>query len=142
MKYLLDTDHISIRQRPASPEYQRLMARLGQCSPADISVSIVSFQEQVLGANAVINRARMTARVVFGYALLSAIQNDFAASTVLPFDHAAGTIFDNLRAQGVRIGTMDLRIASIALSRNLTLLTRNISDFSQVPGLVTEDWTV
>jgi tRNA(fMet)-specific endonuclease VapC len=47
-----------------------------------------------------------------------------------------------LRAQSLRIATMDLRIASIALSQGLTLLTRNSRDFSKVPGLVLEDWTI
>jgi tRNA(fMet)-specific endonuclease VapC len=36
---------------------------------------------------------------------------------------------------------MDLRIAAIAISHNLVLLTRNIRDFSKIPELVTEDWT-
>ncbi|ETX07465.1 MAG: hypothetical protein ETSY2_11025 [Candidatus Entotheonella gemina] len=36
---------------------------------------------------------------------------------------------------------MDLRIASIALSRNMTVLSRNLVDFMRVPGLRVEDWT-
>ena len=47
-----------------------------------------------------------------------------------------------LRPQRIRVGTMDLRIASIALSRGLTVLTRNLRDFRRVPGLLAEDWTV
>ena len=59
-------------------------------------------------------------------------------------DEATRTIamFDEMRRQKVRVATMDLRIAAIAISNSLVLLTRNISDFSKVPGLITEDWTV
>jgi tRNA(fMet)-specific endonuclease VapC len=61
---------------------------------------------------------------------------------VLPFDREAAVIFDNLRNQRIAGSTMDLRIAAIALSRNLVLLTRNQRDFEKVPGLVSQDWTV
>lgn len=37
---------------------------------------------------------------------------------------------------------MDLRIAATALGHNLVLLTRNHTDFSRVPGLTIENWTV
>jgi tRNA(fMet)-specific endonuclease VapC len=60
----------------------------------------------------------------------------------LPFDDKALTFFRNLRAQRVRIATMDLRIAAIALSHGLVLLTRNVGDFGKVPNLLTENWTV
>ncbi len=36
---------------------------------------------------------------------------------------------------------MDLRIASIALTTDSTLVSRNLRDFKKVPGLVVEDWT-
>ncbi|MBK8036517.1 MAG: type II toxin-antitoxin system VapC family toxin [Verrucomicrobiaceae bacterium] len=35
---------------------------------------------------------------------------------------------------------MDLRIASIALAYEATLLSRNLKDFQQVPGLKVENW--
>jgi tRNA(fMet)-specific endonuclease VapC len=37
---------------------------------------------------------------------------------------------------------MDLRIASIVIANQMTLLTRNTVDFQRVPGLHFEDWTV
>jgi tRNA(fMet)-specific endonuclease VapC len=41
----------------------------------------------------------------------------------------------------IRIGTMDLRIAAIALTHGATLLSRNLVDFKRVPELEVEDWT-
>jgi tRNA(fMet)-specific endonuclease VapC len=40
------------------------------------------------------------------------------------------------------MGTMDLRIAAIAVSQGLVVLTRNIGDFGKVAELQTENWTV
>ncbi len=50
--------------------------------------------------------------------------------------------FDNLRAASLRVNTMDLRIAAIALSQDMTVLTRNTVDFERVPNLKFEDWTI
>jgi tRNA(fMet)-specific endonuclease VapC len=118
------------------------MVRMGQHSPIDFALSIVSFHEQTLGAHSFINRARTSADVMRGYTLLSETLQGFATAPVLPFDAGAIAVFDELRGKRVRVSTMDLRIAAIAISRNLVLLTRNISDFNKVPDLATQDWTV
>jgi tRNA(fMet)-specific endonuclease VapC len=65
----------------------------------------------------------------------------FCGLEILLFDDAAATLFQDLRRAKVRIGTMDLKIASIVLVNDAVLLTRNMSDFCQVPGLKAEDWT-
>ena len=53
---------------------------------------------------------------------------------VLPFDieaaQTAGKFMDTARAMGLSPGLADLAIASIASSRSLTLLTRNVKDFA------------
>ncbi len=73
---------------------------------------------------------------------LSQLLRDYFAVRLINFDDLASQQFELLRRQGVRIGTMDLRIASIALVNDYTVLTRNLVDFEKVPGLKVEDWTV
>ncbi len=142
MKYLLDTDHISFLQRRSSSEFIRLTLRMSQHSFSDFALSVISFHEQVIGAHSFINRAQTNTDMARGYTLLLETLNSFAKAPVLPFDTKAIAIFDEMRNQKVRVSTMDLRIAAIAISHNLVLLTRNTGDFSKVPSLITEDWTV
>lgn len=61
---------------------------------------------------------------------------------VVPFDSAAAAEFDKLRSNKKlkKIGRPDLLIASIALARGATLVTRNRRHFQQVPGLKVENW--
>jgi tRNA(fMet)-specific endonuclease VapC len=142
MKYLLDTDHISLLQRRSGIVYATLLLRISQNPLTDFALSMVSFHEQVLGAHDFINRAQSNEELRRGYVMLGQVLEGFSVATVLPFDESAIALFDQLRAQRIRISTMDLRIASIALSRGLILLTRNVRDFEKVPNLETQDWTI
>lgn len=62
----------------------------------------------------------------------------------LPFDDRAAEHCGEIRAylaqQGRPIGPYDLQIAAIARSASLCLVTRNVSEFSRVPGLTVENW--
>jgi tRNA(fMet)-specific endonuclease VapC len=79
--------------------------------------------------------------VVRDYSRREKMVTDFSLARVLPFDEAAAGVFDDLRRQKIRIGTMDPRIASIASATGRTVLTRNLVDFQRVPNLKAEDWT-
>lgn len=142
MKYLLDTNHITIRQVAAGQAFARLSARMAAHPDSDFALPVVAFHEQVLGAHAYINRARKPAEVVRGYEILANVLDGFRDAQVVPFDAAAAADFDSLKALRPGTGTMDLRIAATARAWGLTLLTQNVSDFAGIPGLIVEDWTV
>lgn len=140
--YLLDTDHVVILQTHPTGEFERLVNRMLQHPATAFYVPIITFHEQMLGWNAYLSRANDSAGIVRGYTRMHDLLEYFRDAQVLQFDSSAADQFDDLRAASVRIGTMDLRIAAIALSRGMIVLTRNTVDFERVPNLLIEDWTV
>jgi tRNA(fMet)-specific endonuclease VapC len=75
---------------------------------------------------------------------LAKLQSFFERFVSVPFDDAAAEVYGRIRAQlagqGKTIGPNDLLIAAIALSRQQTLVTHNVGEFSRVEGLELEDW--
>lgn len=130
--YCFDTDVLSatMRRDPHLP----LIRRLAQLPPPEQFTTAITLGELLFGAERR-GSARLRARVrdLVGGAL-----------TVLPFDEAAAEVYGELRARleagGSRLDEPDLRIASIALARDLTLVTANVRHFERVPGLVVENW--
>ena len=142
MKYLLDTDHLSILQRQTGKDYSNLSTRMAQYPLSDFAVSIVTFHEQMLGCHAYINRDRTLNDVVKGYEMMARLVSDFKVLPLVSFDAGAATTFEQLKSRRIQLATMDARIAAIALSRKVILLTRIHRDFGKVAGLAIEDWTI
>jgi tRNA(fMet)-specific endonuclease VapC len=139
---LLDTDHLSALEWEEQPACNRLLERLDRLPSDDIATSIVSFHEQVQGWLAYLNRARKPKQVIDAYAKLEVMWRAFPRMNVLSYTLEAQAHFVGLKRECPRVKTMDLRIASIALATDSTLLSRNLRDFRQVPGLCVEDWTI
>lgn len=63
---------------------------------------------------------------------------------IIPFDETATQTYGRIRAeleqQGIVIGSMDMLIASQAISLGLILVANNVREFSRIPGLVLENW--
>jgi tRNA(fMet)-specific endonuclease VapC len=53
----------------------------------------------------------------------------------------SGEVRAYLASAGTPIGPLDVLIAGQAMSRNLTLVTRDINEFARVPGLVSVGWS-
>jgi tRNA(fMet)-specific endonuclease VapC len=138
---LLDTDHLTLLKYLDSERGVRLYERLRSLPPEEtVAISIVSVEEQMRGWLAAIAKERHVKRQVLAYAELARLIDYFRAFTILPFDERAADQFDALRAAKIRLGTMDLKIAAIALVNQALLLSANRRDFEQVPGLRVENW--
>jgi tRNA(fMet)-specific endonuclease VapC len=135
---VLDTDHVSALGS-ASEISLALLERIN-ASGEEVTTTIVTVEEQLRGWLAEIHRLAEPHRQIVAYERLQRRIEFFAAWSVLPWNTSAADRFVRLRKEGVRIGTMDLKIASISLVHDATLLTGNASDFSKVSGLRFENW--
>jgi len=134
------TDHINVLQDQQASEYPTLIRNIAASPDQDLVTSVVTFEEQMRGWLAFIHRFADVSQQVYPYERLAALVQFFCPWTLLPFDDPAAILFKHLRAQKIRIGTMDLKIASIALVRDLLVLSGNLRDFQQVPKVRVEDW--
>ncbi len=141
MVVILDTDHLTVIQRRAEPAYSRLRARLSKLPPNTVQTTIVSFEEQMRGWLAVISRVRNQSREVVAYQRLLASLRFFNEIPVLNYTEIIAVQFEELRRSRLRVGSMDLKIAAVALSQDGLLLSANLKDFQKVPDLRVEDWT-
>lgn len=138
---LIDTDHATFLKYPESERGRRFLDRLENVPAAEgVGVAIVTVEERMRGWLAVIAKEKTALRQVVGYRELIELFAFYQEFEIVPFDEAAARRFDDLRGQRLRLGTMDLKIAATALTRNALLLSANRRDFERVPGLRVENW--
>ena len=135
--YILDTDLFSLTDRAETAEGQRLRLRLSNLRPDELATTIITFEEQWL---AWLAQARSMQQQIERYQRLKLMVQSYQKVILFDFDRQAADEFERLQKQRLRVGTMDLKIAAIALAHDATLLSRDLKDFSKVPGLKVEDW--
>lgn len=131
VSYLLDTN---ICIALLTGKDKTLVSKVQSCTPDQFYLCSVVKAELLYGA-------RYSQRVEENLSLLNTF---FAQFMSFAFDDPASEFYGILRAllnkAGTPIGANDLFIASIAQAHDLTVLTRNRKEFSQVPGLRIESW--
>jgi tRNA(fMet)-specific endonuclease VapC len=128
--HMLDTN-VVIHARDSNGAVLHKLANLD--GPVAVSaLSLAELQRGLIKKNT--DTARREARLSF---LLQRIE-------VLPFDRGAAETYGRIVATlgWVRGRDFDRMIAAHAISTRSTLVTANIVDFRDIPGLQIEDWTL
>lgn len=137
--YILDTDHLSLIQRNGI-EGKRILSRLTEVEEIEVAVSVITYEEQVRGRLNLLSQAKNIDEQVLAYQGLQQLAKNYISINILPFNSTAALEYQRLRKAYPRLGSMDLKIAAIALTQNAILLTCNKSDFGQILELRIENW--
>ncbi len=132
--YCFDTDVLSATIRRDPPLH--LIRRLARTPPTEQCTTAITLGELVYGVEKR-GSPELAARVLELVA---------SAGPILPFDEVAALRYGKLRAEleaaGKRVAEPDLRIAAIAVTRDVTLVTGNVRHFARIPELRVENWLV
>jgi tRNA(fMet)-specific endonuclease VapC len=136
-RFVLDTDMVSLLQHGHEAVSRQVRSQANE----EIATSIITVEEQLSAWYTLLRKARTTSKLVPIYQRMSETVRFLSKLPLLTFTDSAANRFDQLRKERPRIGRMDLRIASIALARDATLVTRNLSDFEGIENLKVVDWS-
>ena len=137
---VLDTDHITVLRYVDDPRSLRLKNRLRIALEADdIATTIITVEEQMQGWLSRLHAERHLQKQIIWYEKLFGLLGFYQSWRIALFEESSAQQFLKLRSQRIRIGTQDLKIASIALANDALLLSANLRDFRRVPGLRVED---
>ncbi len=139
--YILDTDHLTILQRGGQLA-QQLKYKLADLDPNQVFTTIITYEEQTRGWLSYIAKQSSIDSQVIAYQELEKHLNNYRSIPVIGYDQDSALKFQELRKIYKKLGSMDLKIASICITHQALLLTRNLKDFGQIEELNTEDWTI
>jgi len=124
IRFLLDADSAIFGM---SGGHDLLRERITSFSPGEIGMSVVSYAEVAHGT------------YVGKPPPPEVLEAFIAAIPLVPFDEAAARAYALLPFKRARF---DRLLAAHALSIGATIVTNNPSDFTDVPGLKVENWTI
>ncbi len=107
--------------------HEALTARIATCKPGEMALSTISYAEVAYGT------------YVGKPPPPDVLEAFVAAIPIIAFDEAAARAYAMLPVKRARF---DRLLAAHALSLGAIVVTNNVADFGDVPGLVVENWTL
>src|SRR5947208_708720 len=109
--YVLDTDILTLYQE----HQQAVLARADTHPPEELAITVISVEEQLSGWYTRLRRAKKPEDLGYVYQRLTRNVQALSRLTILSFTEPAIHRYEDLRAQGLKVRKMDLRIAAIVL---------------------------
>ena len=135
--YILDTDILTLFQDGDPTVCQHVL----QVPTQDIGTTVITVEQQLTGWYSQLRKAKRRDKLVWAYRRLAVNVRFLSRLQIHEFTDQAMNRYDQLRKLKLKIGRADLCIAATVLEIGVTLVTRNLHDFQQVPGLTIEDWS-
>ena len=133
--YLADSNAFSAYLRGKSPNLTAKMQ--AAIAVGELRLSIMVLSELEFGAR----KAVRTLGTTHFVERLEQLKQAFTVDPIgLGFETSYALVRDTLEAQGQKIGDRDIIIAAHALSLGAIVVSRNMGEFSRVPGLKVENW--
>ena len=109
--YVLDTDMLTLYRRGHDVVLRHALTY----PPEDLAITVITVEEQLSGWYALLRQVKASADLTRVYDRLVETVMFFNSTHILSFTQPAVAQYEQLRSMRLRIGTMDLRIAAIAL---------------------------
>ncbi|MBC8117209.1 MAG: type II toxin-antitoxin system VapC family toxin [Candidatus Saccharimonas sp.] len=138
IEYLLDTDTISLLQE----KHPNVVRRVEETPLELLAITVITVEEQLSGWYTYLRQARTVRHQASAYEHLAKVASFVGRHAIVTLSESAIVRVKELGRLKLGVRAMDLRIASIALEINATVVTRNLRDFQLVPSLRCEDWSV
>ena len=135
--FVLDTDSISLFQH----DHPAVSAAVQSRPLSELAITVLTVEEQLSGWYNELRKAKKPAALAAIYRRMALTVRFLGRLPILSFTEAAIDRYEGLRGLKLKVKKTDLRIAAIVLEHNAVLVTRNLRDFRQVPGLQIEDWS-
>jgi tRNA(fMet)-specific endonuclease VapC len=135
--YLLDTDTVSLFQHG----HAAVCAAIAKHSPSEIGITVLTVEEQLSGWYKELRQAKKAPALAAVYQRMAQTVRFYAVLPIFTLTEAAIGRYADLKRLKLKVGRTDLRIAAIVLQENAVLVTANVQDFKQIPGLHIEDWS-
>ncbi len=136
--YILDTDTLTHLHKGN----ENVKRNLASASDYDFAITIVTKVEILRGRIDFLLKAADGDQLTRAQRFLLETENLLEQLPVVEFDAMAAKKFDELRVSTKfrKIGRSDLLIASLCLTNNAVLVTRNVKHFRKFPDLTVVNW--